>query len=138
MGRIMSFDYGSKRTGIAISDPLQIIASPYKTCGSSNVINFVKNYLQDNKIDAFVVGFPIDLKSKPTNSTRLVKKFVELLKKTFPLIPVKMIDERYTSKIASKAILDAGKNKKYRREKSNVDKVSASLILQSYLLNAKL
>ena len=105
MGRIMSFDYGSKRTGIAISDPLQIIASPYKTCGSSNVINFVKNYLQDNKIDVFVVGFPIDLKSKPTNSTRLVKKFVELLKKTFPLIPVKMIDERYTSKIASKAIL---------------------------------
>ncbi len=134
----MSFDYGSKRTGIAISDPLKIIASPYKTCQSYNLIDFVKNYLENNKIDVFVVGFPLNLKSKPTDSTRLVKKFVELLKKTFPLIPVKLIDERYTSKIASKAILDAGKNKKYRREKSNVDKISASLILQSYLLNGKI
>ena len=138
MGRIMSFDYGYKRTDIAISDPLKIIASPYKTCESSKVINFIKNYLEDNKIDLFIVGFPLDLKSKPTDSTKLVKKFVKILKKIFPLIPVKLIDERYTSKIASKAILDAGKNKKYRREKSNIDKVSASLILQSYLLNGKI
>lgn len=137
MGRIMSFDYGSKRTGIAISDPLKIISSPYKTCKSSSVIDFIKHYINNEKIDVFVVGFPLNLKSKPTDATKIVKIFIQLLKKTFPLIPVKLIDERYTSKIASKAILDAGKNKKYRREKTNIDKISASLILQSYLFNSK-
>ena len=76
----MSFDYGYKRTGIAISDPLKIISSPYKTCESSKVINFIKNYLEEDKIDLFIVGFPLDLKSKPTDSTKLVKKFVEILK----------------------------------------------------------
>jgi len=133
----MSFDYGSKRTGIAISDPLKIISSPYKTCKSSSVIDFIKHYINNEKIDVFVVGFPLNLKSKPTDATKIVKIFIQLLKKTFPLIPVKLIDERYTSKIASKAILDAGKNKKYRREKTNIDKISASLILQSYLFNSK-
>ena len=138
MGRIMSFDYGSKRTGIAISDPLKIISSPYKTCKSGYLIDFIKDYIENNTIDEFVVGFPLNLKSKPTDATRIVKKFVHLLKKTFPLIPIKLVDERYTSKIASKAILDAGKNKKYRKEKSNIDKISASLILQSYLANSKI
>jgi len=138
MGRIMSFDYGSKRTGIAITDQLKIIASPYKTCKSNKVLDFVKDYIENNKIDLFVVGFPLNLKSKSTDATRIVKKFTQLLKKKFPLIPVKLIDERYTSKIASKAILDAGKNKKYRKEKSNVDRISAALILQSYLANSKI
>lgn len=129
----MSFDYGSKRTGIAITDPQKIICSPYKTCSSYELIDFIKEFIIKNEIDEFVVGMPLSLKNKSTNSTPLVNKFIFLLKKNFPSIPVQIYDERYTSKIAKKAILDAGKNKKYRKEKSNVDKVSASLILQSYL-----
>jgi len=137
MGRIMSFDYGSKRTGIAITDPLKIIASPYKTCSTYKVINFLNQFISNNKIDEFVVGMPLNLKNQSTNSTVLVKKFIILLKKKFPSIPVKIYDERFTSKIAKQAILDAGKNKKYRKTKSNVDKISASLILQSYLTKNK-
>ena len=129
----MSFDYGSKRTGIAVTDPLKIIASPHETCSSYEVIDYIKKFIISNEIEAFVVGMPLDQNNKETNATPLVSRFVKLLKKNFPSIPVQIYDERYTSKIAKKAILDAGKNKKYRKEKSNVDKISASLILQSYL-----
>jgi len=129
----MSFDYGSKRTGIAVTDPLKIIASPHKTCRSYEVIDYIKKFIISNEIEAFVVGMPLDQNNKKTDATPLVSRFVKILKKNFPSIPVQIYDERYTSKIAKKAILDAGKNKKYRKEKSNVDKISASLILQSYL-----
>lgn len=133
----MSFDYGSKRTGIAITDPLKIIASPYKTCNTYQVIEFINEFISNNKIDKFVVGMPLNLKNQSTNSTALVNAFVILLKKKFPSIPIKIYDERFTSKIAKQAILDAGKNKKFRKVKSNVDKISASLILQSYLTKSK-
>ena len=103
MGRIMSFDYGSKRTGIAITDPQKIICSPYKTCSSYELIDFIKEFIIKNEIDEFVVGMPLSLKNKSTNSTPLVNKFIFLLKKNFPSIPVQIYDERYTSKIAKKA-----------------------------------
>ena len=97
------------------------------------MIDYIKKFIISNEIEAFVVGMPLDQNNKKTDATPLVSRFVKILKKNFPSIPVQIYDERYTSKIAKKAILDAGKNKKYRKEKSNVDKISASLILQSYL-----
>ena len=133
MGRILCFDYGVKRVGIAVTDELKIISSPYDTFSTSNVFNLVSEYLSKNTVDIFVVGLPYDLKGRETDSTKKTLDFIKSLKNKFPSIPVDTYDERYTSKIAKDSIREMGKNKKFRKEKSNVDKISASIILQSYL-----
>ncbi|CAN5319949.1 Holliday junction resolvase RuvX [soil metagenome] len=133
MGRLVAIDYGTKRVGLAVTDPSKIIATPLDTVHSKDVVQFLKNYDQKEGIEAFVVGNPKNLNNKDTNATLLVKHFLNLLKKNFPEKPIYLIDERFTSKIAFNAMIEGGMKKKDRRNKSNIDKISAVIILQSYL-----
>lgn len=133
MGRVLAIDYGTKRTGIAVTDTLRIIATPLETVATQELINFLKAYLQKETVDEFVVGMPKTLKNEDSAIAPLVRKFVEELKKTFPDKPVHLADERFTSSIAMRAMIDGGMKKKDRQEKGNVDKISATIILQSFL-----
>ena len=133
MGRIMCFDYGSKRIGVAVTDELRIISSPLATSPSNEIFDFIADYLIDNVVDKFIVGMPFDMRGKNTDATNPTRNFINKLKKKYSKISIDTYDERLTSKIAKDAILLMGKNKKYRRNKSNIDKISASIILQSYL-----
>ena len=133
MGRIMAIDYGKKRTGIAVTDPLRIIASPFDTVASHELLTFLKNYTQRETVDEFVVGMPKTLQNEDSEIAPLVRKFVEELKKTFPEKPVHLADERFTSTMAQRALIEGGMKKKDRQIKGNVDKVSAAIILQSFL-----
>lgn len=133
MGRIVAIDYGTKRVGLAVTDPLQIIASALDTIHSKDVIAYLKTYNENEGIESFVLGMPKKLDGTPTNATPLVQQFQRLLKKNFPEKPVYLHDERYTSKMALDAMIAGGVKKKDRREKGNIDKVSATIILQSYL-----
>jgi putative Holliday junction resolvase len=133
MARILAIDYGSKRVGIAVTDPLKMIATGLTTVHSKDVIQFIKDYMAKEQVDAFVLGEPKRLNNTDTDATRLVNAFLNLLKKTFPDMPIHRIDERFTSKMASQAIIMSGVKKKGRRDKALVDVVSATIILQSYL-----
>jgi putative Holliday junction resolvase len=133
MGRVLAIDYGTKRTGIAVTDALRIIATPLETVASQELINFLKVYLQKETVDEFVVGMPKTLKNEDSAIAPLVRKFIEELKKTFPDKPVHLADERFTSSIAMRAMIDGGMKKKDRQVKGNVDKISATIILQSFL-----
>jgi len=133
MGRILAIDYGSKRVGLAVSDPMQIIANNLTTVHSKDVLDYIKGYIKNEVVDCFVVGDPRKLNNKPSESKKLVDAFVNKLKKVFPDIPIKFIDERFTSKIAVESLIMGGVKKKDRRNKELVDKISANLILQSYL-----
>lgn len=138
MGRILAIDYGGKRTGLAVTDPLQIIATALETVPSKELISYLKRYLQKETVDALVVGLPKKLDNTDTNGTFIVNRFLEVLKKEFPEKPVHTIDERYTSRMALDAMIAGGMKKKDRRNKENVDKISAVLILQSYLERFKI
>ena len=133
MPRIMAIDYGTKRVGIAVSDPLQIIATGLDTVPNGELMSFLKNYTKQEVVKTFVVGEPLDMNDQPTATTELVYKFVEKLKQTFPDIPVELVDERMTSIEAKRIIVRSGIKKKKRREKERVDQVSAILILQDYM-----
>ncbi len=133
MGRIIAIDYGNKRTGIAITDELQMIANPYDTVSTDKLIPFLKEYFQKETVDLFVVGLPRKMNFHYSESMKYIERFVKLFRKTFPEMPVKYVDERFTSSIAKAAILDSGKKKKDRQDKSLVDKVSAAIILQTFL-----
>lgn len=133
MGRILAIDYGTKRVGLAVTDPLQIIASPLDTVHSKDVIQYLKKYDLQEGIEALVLGMPKKLDGTATNATAHVQQFYKNLKKQFPEKPVYLHDERFTSKIALDAMIAGGTKKKDRREKGNIDKVSAAVILQSYL-----
>ena len=133
MAKALGIDYGKKRVGIAISDSLQMIAFALTTIDTPNIFTFLKNLLRAVKIDCFIVGEPKNLDGTATDSTEMTEKFVEKLSIKHPNIPIKRIDERFTSKIAKQSILDAGTKKIKRRDKALVDRVSATIILQSYL-----
>jgi putative Holliday junction resolvase len=133
MGRIIGIDYGKKRVGLAVTDSLQIIASPLKTVAAREFDNFVSEYLKSEAVDAFVIGYPVQMNNKPSNSVKYIDPVIRNLKKKFPEKPVYLIDERFTSHIAFKAMIEGGVKKMERRDKSMVDKISASLILQSFL-----
>ncbi len=133
MGRILAIDYGSKRTGLAVTDPLQIIATALETVRSFELIDFLKRYATKETVDVFVVGMPKTLENTDTNNTPLVKGFIKQLKKAFPDTPVYEHDERFTSSIALQTMISMGSKKSDRRDKGNIDKVSATIILQSYL-----
>ena len=133
MSKAIGIDYGKKRVGIAISDSLQIIASALTTIDTSDIFIFLDDLFKKQEIDCFVVGEPKNLDGTPTDSTVITKEFVAKLSKKYPHISIKRIDERFTSKIAKQSILDAGIKKMKRRDKALVDKVSAAIILQSYL-----
>ena len=133
MGRYLAIDYGSKRVGIAVSDPLKIIAQGLTTISSDQVFIFLKEYASKEQIEKFVVGWPMNLNNKPAESMRLVEPFVTALKKRFKEIPVELVDERFTSVMAEKAMLAGGLKKKKRQNKALVDEISATIILQSYM-----
>ncbi|MES2732982.1 MAG: Holliday junction resolvase RuvX [Bacteroidota bacterium] len=133
MGRIVAIDYGSKRVGLAVTDPLQIIATALDTVHSKDVIAYLKAYEAKEGIDVFVVGMPKRLDNTETNATPLVKAFVKNLQKNFLSIPVYLHDERFTSSMALQTMIDGGMKKKDRQVKGNVDKISATIILQSFL-----
>ncbi|MBI5915010.1 MAG: Holliday junction resolvase RuvX [Bacteroidetes bacterium] len=133
MPRIMGIDYGTKRTGIAVTDPLQIIASGLTTIHTQELLGFIEKYLLEEVVETIVVGEPLYPDGNPAQIAHLVKGFVNKLRKQFPDVQVVMQDERYTSEAAKQVILQSGIGKKKRRDKSLVDKVSAALILEDYL-----
>lgn len=133
MPRILAIDYGLKRSGIAVTDPLQIIATGLTTVESPQLIAFLQAYMAKEKVEKIIIGDPRNLDDSDTHATPLVLKIVEKIKKTFPAIPVETVDERYTSKMAKQAMLDMGMKKKQRRDKAVVDQIAATIILQEYL-----
>lgn len=135
MGKIMAIDYGGKRCGIAVTDDMKIIASGLTTVSASELVNWLKDYVKNDAVELFVVGEPKRLHGEASDVEELIKPFLEKLTKTFPEIPVKRIDERFTSKMAFDTMLASGISKKKRRNKALVDQISATIILQDYLYN---
>ncbi len=133
MDRIIGIDYGRKRVGVAVSDPLGIFASALETVPSAKIVEYLKNYTSKEKVERFVVGYPMNLNNKPSEAAKDVDVFLKWLQKHFPDIPVTLEDERFTSQLAMKAMIAGGVKKSDRREKGSVDKVSAAIILQTYL-----
>ena len=133
MERVIGIDYGRKRTGIAQSDPLGIFASALDFVPSAKIIDYLKNYSRKETITLFVVGYPKNLDNTPSENLKYVDAFLKNLKKAFPDIPVELEDERFTSTIAHRTMIEGGMKKSDRRVKGNADKISAVLILQSYL-----
>ncbi len=133
MPRILAIDYGAKRTGLAVSDPLKIIASALETVPSEALIAYLKKYTQSEEIEAFVVGMPKNLDGSDTHGTSYVNQLLEELKVHFPSIPIHLQDERFTSKIAVQTMITGGMKKKDRQVKGNIDKISAVIILQSFM-----
>ncbi|MDE1191699.1 MAG: Holliday junction resolvase RuvX [Arachidicoccus sp.] len=135
MARIISIDYGGKRTGIAVTDPLQIIASALTTIETKNFISFLKDYFSKEEVELILIGEPKNLDDSDTHATPLVKKAIEQLKKNFPNIPIETMDESYTSKMARRAMVEMGMKKKQREKKGNTDQIAAAIMLQEYLAN---
>jgi putative Holliday junction resolvase len=133
MARILAIDYGTKRVGLAVTDPLKIIASTLDTVHAKDVIVYLKNYMAKEEVERFVVGLPKRLDGSDSQSAVHVGNFVNLLRKNFPNTPIERVDERFTSTIATRSLLEMGLKKKDRANKGNVDQVSAVLILQTYM-----
>lgn len=133
MARIVAIDYGKKRTGIAVTDDLQIIASGLTTVDTEELISFLKTYISKEQVELFVIGKPKKLNNTDSESEILIIPFLEKLQKSIPHIPIKRIDERFTSKIAFQTMIDSGIKKNKRKNKALVDEISATIILQSYL-----
>ena len=135
MARLLAIDYGTKRTGIAVSDELQIIASGLTTVPTKELIPFLKTYTSEEKVELFIVGEPKQMNFEASESEVSIAKFLVKLQKVFPNIPVKRVDERFTSKMAFQTMIDSGLKKNQRKNKALVDEISATIILQSYLYN---
>ena len=135
MGRILGIDYGSKRIGLAVTDPLQIFASPLITVNPAEFDNYIKDYLKTNEVDAFVIGYPVQMNNQPSASVVYINPFIKKLKRTYPEKHIYLADERFTSQMALRTMIEGGVKKKDRKDKSMVDKISASIILQSFLDN---
>jgi putative Holliday junction resolvase len=133
MPRIICIDYGGKRTGLAVTDPLQIIATALTTIETKELIPFLKKYFQQETVELILIGEPLNLDDTATHATPLVKAAIVRLKKEFPGIPIQTVDERFTSKMASRAMVDMGMKKKDRQKKGNIDQVAATIMLQAYL-----
>lgn len=133
MSRILAIDYGGKRCGIAVTDPLQIIASGLATVQTNELLLYLQQYFEKEAVEKVVIGDPKNLRDEDTNATPLVHAFIKTFENKFPNTPIIRVDERYTSKIATRAILEMGLKKKERRNKSLVDEISATIILQEYL-----
>ena len=133
MARILAIDYGLKRTGIAVTDELQIIASGLTTVATADLITFLKEYTAKESVELFLVGEPKQMDNTASESEKLIKPFLKQLEKAFPTIAVKRVDERFTSKMAFQTMIDSGLKKNQRKNKALVDEISATLILQSYL-----
>ena len=135
MSRILAIDYGLKRTGLAVTDPLKIIATGLTTVESKQLIPFLKNYIDKEGVELIIIGEPKNWDDTDTHATPLVEKCIRDLQKNFPAIPVKKVDERFTSKMASQAMIEMGMKKKKRQNKALVDEIAATILLQEYLRN---
>lgn len=133
MGRIIAIDYGQKRVGVAATDELQITSNALGTVHSKDIINFLKTYVSEENVECIVVGEPRQMNNKQSESARFIEPFVRKLKKIFPGIKIDRFDERFTSKMAMQSMIDAGLKKKARQNKELVDRISATIILQSYM-----
>jgi len=133
MPRIISIDYGAKRTGLAVTDPLQIIATGLTTVESKQLIPFLKDYFAKEEVELIIIGEPKNWDDTDTHATPLVEKTINQLEKNFPKIPIKRVDERYTSKMAKDAMLEMGLKKMQRRNKKLVDEIAATIMLQEYM-----
>lgn len=134
MPRILAIDYGQKRTGIAVTDDFQIIASGLTTIASETTIDFLKNYLEKEKVEKVLLGKPIQMNGEPSQSTEIIEKFVIKFTKKFPEMALERVDERFTSKMAFQTMIDSGLKKKQRQNKSLIDEISATIMLQDYLI----
>lgn len=133
MGRILSIDYGLKRVGLAVTDEHKIIATALDTVHSKDVLEYLKKYIAENQVECIVIGDPKQMNNQPSEIVKHINPFVKKLKKTFPGLRIDRYDERFTSKLAMESMVASGMRKKERRNKANVDKISAVLILQSYM-----
>ena len=133
MGRILAIDYGLKRCGLAVTDPLRIIATALETVATDTLIDYLKTYTGRETVDEFVIGMPKTLKNEDSETAPRVRLVIAELKKVFPFIPVHEVDERFTSTLAKRSMIEGGVRKKDRQEKAAIDRISATLILQNYL-----
>lgn len=133
MARIIAIDYGGKRTGLAVTDPLQIVATGLTTIDTPQLFKFLKDYFSKEAVELILIGMPTNWDDSDTHATPLVRKAIERLHKEFPQIPVKTVDERYTSKMAKQAMLQMGMKKKERQNKALVDEIAATIMLQEYM-----
>ena len=133
MSRLLSIDYGKKRTGIAVSDPLQIIANGLTTVETSKLFEFLEDYLKKEEVESIIVGLPKQMNGQPSENMKRIEPFVNRLKKLYPKINIEYFDERFTSKLAHQAMIDGGLKKQDRRNKELVDEISATIILQGYM-----
>jgi putative holliday junction resolvase len=133
MPRILAIDYGQKRTGIAVTDELQIIASGLTTIASETAIDFLKTYFKNENVETIIVGEPRQMNGEPSQSAEIINKFVEKFKKNFPEMELKRVDERFTSKMAFQTMIDGGLKKKQRQNKALVDEIAATILLQDFL-----
>ena len=133
MARILAIDYGGKRTGIAVTDPLQIIANGLTTIESQQLIPFLKKYIAEESVEKIIIGLPKNWDETDTHGTALAVEAIRIVKKNFPAIPVEPVDERFTSRMAKDAMLEMGLKKKHRRDKKLVDEIAATILLQEYM-----
>jgi putative Holliday junction resolvase len=138
MGRLLAIDYGKVRTGLAVTDPLKIIATALETVKTDTLLSYLENYLKNETVEEFVLGLPVNLKNEDTPTTTMVREFAKVLSEKYPQIPLHLVDERFTSKMAQDTLLSAGVKKKDRKVKGNTDLISAVIILQSYMQNKRL
>lgn len=135
MARILGIDYGTRRVGLAVTDPLQIIATALTTVDAKDAMAYIQQYVKDNEVEKILIGYPLDSRGKPTHATSHVDKFIAELGKKLNHIPVQKWDEAYTSKMAMQTLIQSGIKKKQRRDKKLLDQISATIILQEYLQN---
>lgn len=133
MSRILAIDYGKKRTGLAVTDPMQIIASGLTTVATTELMDFILKYVAQEKVERIIVGHPKQMNNEDSENMKRIIPFINLLKKKLPAIPIELVDERFTSVLAHQAMLDGGLKKKTRQNKALVDEISATIILQSYM-----
>ena len=133
MARLMAIDYGKKNCGIAVTDELQLIASGLKTVATESIFEFLDNYFEQEIVELVIIGEPKTLQNEPSESEVLIKSFIKKFIDSFPDLPIRRVDERFTSKMAFQTMIDSGLSKKKRRNKQLIDKISATIILQSYL-----
>ena len=133
MARIIAIDYGRKRVGLAVTDPMQIIANGLDTVAAKDVLDYLEKYMKTEEVELIVVGYPKQLNNEDSESMKYLKPFLGQLKRRFPDMPLEMVDERFTSKLAFQSMIDGGLKKKQRQNKAMIDKVSATIILQSYM-----
>lgn len=133
MSRILSIDYGGKRTGLAVTDPLKIIATGLCTVETPKLMPFLKDYFSKEQVELVIIGMPVNWDDTATHATPLVQKFIKEFQKNFPSIPIKEVDERFTSKLASQAMVQMGMKKKQRQDKALIDQIAATIMLQEYL-----